>query len=289
MMRWSLVAWLVAALTVASAPPLAVTFSNELGVPFTLYRDGHRMHKHEAGDALRALTYDSGDGDKWTALDAHGHELFHYVVRAQDGVVQHIKLRNGVVRRTIRSIIESEDHRLHRVDGAGHEDVGCVDPVLGGDTVLLRALGVDGDPPLSRDGDGRIVAMHGAAGPDAVWTIDADKRGPLYPGNAVHLRHTATGLYIDAPPPVDDKHAALHARWADRGAWQTFTLFKGPEEDKSPLSAVCYGDAVFLLAHTRNFVDVNDGRAMARWRHRGEWQKLALERFVQPPADAPDL
>ena len=75
----------------------------------------------------------------------------------------------------------------------------------------------------------------------------------------------------------------LLARWRDRGDFQRFMLFKALDHDDAPLSALCYGDAAYLLAHTRNFVDVSDGAAYARWRHRGDWQSLAFERAAAAP------
>ena len=55
-------------------------------------------------------------------------------------------------------------------------------------------------------------------------------------------------------------------------------IHKGEDLDAHPLSAVCYGEELFLQTHYGTFVDTHQGRVLARWKHRGDWQKVAFER-----------
>ena len=260
---------------------IKITFTNKLDGPATLYVMGKKMHAFAAQGEKHSAR--SSDGQSWTAHDARGGEVFHYVVREKDGPDQRVDVSRGVSRRTIMSIVESEDHHLHRVDGGGDANAaGCADPVRAGDRVNVVATGVDGAPRLSFS-DHVVHAVGDSDPADAAWIVEGDGEGPLFPGGAVFLKSEKHGVYLDAPPPVEGKHVPLLARWRDRGDFQRFMLFKAPDHDDAPLSALCYGDAAYLLAHTRNFVDVSDGAAYARWRHRGDWQSLAFERAAAAP------
>ena len=109
---------------------IKITFTNKLDGPATLYVMGKKMHAFAAQGEKHSAR--SSDGQSWTAHDARGGEVFHYVVREKDGPDQRVDVSRGVSRRTIMSIVESEDHHLHRVDGGGDANVaGCADPSPG--------------------------------------------------------------------------------------------------------------------------------------------------------------
>ena len=274
----------------------SVKFINEVDGPVTLYCMGKRIHQFKGlGDAHQLSNGE--DGHMWTGVDANGKEIFKYVVRQKDGPDQIVHVKAGVTRRTIHDIVNGDDHELHRVDG--HEkmqsNAGCPNPVIAGDQIRvfarsLDARGEDVGAGYLAYSDHKIVVISDTdATPEeianSVFTVESDADGPLFPGANLFLKNAKRGLYVDAPPPHEGKHAPLLVRWEERGTWQRFLLFKGEEHDDAPLSAVCYGDDAYLLAHDRNFVDVNDGAAYSRWRHRGAWQRLAFVRYVPKGAN----
>lgn len=78
-------------------------------------------------------------------------------------------------------------------------------------------------------------------------------------GDAVFLR-TFHGRYIDLGGPKE----CASARWADRGAWQRFTIWPPVDRDVSELlrcrTIVQHGDVVRLLAHTGHFLGIDGGK-----------------------------
>jgi len=294
MPKRSVLFFLLASATTVSAnthESVEVTFQNRLKTSCSLFWAGKLMHQFtHAGEAF---SYTSYDGHAWTAADEKGEEIFHYVIRAKDGPKQEVDIRRGHVRRTIHHIVSSDDHAKHRVDGGTYmqDNVGCVDPLLIGDRVLIRAALKDGEPRLGREGH-RVISRAGDT-TDArfVWTLRSDKKaaGPFYPGDPIFLEADSGGIVDLQPPPSAREATPLLVRWKDLGAWQRFEIHKGPAADGDAMSAVCYGDEAFLKAHTGTFVDVHDGRAMARWPHRGDWQTLAFERVVEPEARGGEL
>jgi hypothetical protein len=59
----------------------------------------------------------------------------------------------------------------------------------------------------------------------------------------------------------------------DHGLWQTFTI------DTYVGRTLTSGDAVFLIAHTGNLVDVESELAQARWNDRGGWQRFVIQKY----------
>ena len=161
---------------------IKITFTNKLDGPATLYVMGKKMHAFAAQGEKHSAR--SSDGQSWTAHDARGGEVFHYVVREKDGPDQRVDVSRGVSRRTIMSIVESEDHHLHRVDGGGDANAaGCADPVRAGDRVNVVATGVDGAPRLSFS-DHVVHAVGDSDPADAAWIVEGGGAGPRVPRGA---------------------------------------------------------------------------------------------------------
>ncbi|KAJ1455162.1 hypothetical protein M885DRAFT_520405 [Pelagophyceae sp. CCMP2097] len=273
-----MLALLLCALACSALDPedvMHVTFVNVLKGPATLsrYDPSIRFEQVVAELAPGAeRRFASRAGQEWTA-ESNGQVVFRWVGRESDGADQRVNVAAGVRRRTIASTLKAADDTARVDGGPKQDDVGCVDPVLVGDAVYVRALGQEGFPALSVERDGRVVAVHGTAGATETWRVETLGRdsGPLFPGDAVYLK-SSTGRYVDA-----EVGRPLAARWSDRGSWQKFTL-------RLPRNrALCYGDVAYLQAHANHFVDVTGGKAQSRWKQRGEWQKLAFERKQTQP------
>lgn len=126
----------------------------------------------------------------------------------------------------------------------------------------------------------------GDASASATFRVDANRAaGPLWIGDGVYLYSESADAHVDAAPPREGMVGPLSARWSDKGEWQKFVIQASPEQDAAPLSAVCYGEDVFLMTSYHTFVDVADGNVLARWQDRGDWQRLAFERFVEERAE----
>jgi len=283
----------------AGKKQVKVEFTNYLPVAggHQLWWDGGvgKMHKADLGYVKQKYVVGTFEGHRWWAEDESGTRVWEMVIDEGKGYNQQVAIsKDRSVKRTISSIIEHPElYDLHRLDsdlGAKHDFVGCVDPVLVNDDVRVRAVGAEGAPMWVVQDDGVL-----AAAPEArarvlgrgVWRVESDRTaGPLWTGDGVYLRGAGADgpAYVDAAPPRRESPggrggiAPLAARWADRGAWQRFTIHKGEDQDSAPLSAVCYGETLFLETHYGTFADAHAGRVLARWANRGDWQKIAFER-----------
>lgn len=158
----------------------------------------------------------------------------------------------------------------------GQDQVGCSNPVLSGDELYVRSLSsLAGGGYLSIDQD-RVVAADelGHPGVRARFRLETDMlSGPVHTGHTVFLRSAHSGFHIDVRSAQE---SAARARWRDHGQFQSLMLFKDQRHDDTTL-AVCYGDTIYLRAHTRAFLDVEGDLVRARWGNRGDYQRFVLE------------
>ena len=275
----------------AGKKQVKITFTNYLPVAggHRLWWDGGVGRQHQADLGYVKQTYIAGtfEGHRWWVENEDHETVWQMVVDEGKGYNQHVAIsKDRSVKRTISSIIEHPElYDLHRLDsdyGAKHDHHGCADPVLVDDVVRVRAIGSEGAPAWVAQEDGLLSAAHDSRTMNhQIWKVESERTaGPLWTGDYVYfLGEGAEGpAYIDAPPPQGRGIAPLAARWKDRGDWQKFVIHKGEELDAHPLSAVCYGEELFLQTHYGTFVDTHQGRVLARWKHRGDWQKVAFER-----------